>query len=236
MASIAASDAMRHGHASLMSVHVWIGALAAASLVGCALAQPAADGAETYVYRCDGEAATVVVWLDGDRGHLFSRQASEPLRRQADGVTFAGTDVSYRPDRPPDLAPAQTAAISVAGKALQNCKNDPRAAVWEAAKLRGVSFRGVGQEPPWVLEIHRDNGFLLVTDYGESRHSFPYSEPVSDPQQRSARYRSQANGERIVITVTGESCRDSMSGESFASRVDIEWRERLLRGCGRPLH
>lgn len=261
--SIAAIDARRRAHASLMKVHAvalliralavarwcvaaisfhttstrwWIGALAAAGLVGCALTPPAADGAETYVYHCDGEAAAVVVWLDGDRGHLFSRQASQPLRRQADGVSFAGTNVSYRPDRPPDLAPAQSAAISIGGKALRNCKNDRRAAVWEAAKLRGVSFRGVGQEPPWVLEIHRENGFLLVTDYGESRHSFPYSEPVSNAQQRSASYRSQAGGERIEITVTAESCRDSMSGESFASRVEIEWRGRLLRGCGRPLH
>jgi len=214
----------------------WFWPVLAASIAGCALAQPVTDSAATYVYRCDGEAAVIVVRIDGDRGHLFSRQFSQPLHRQADGVTFAGTDVSYLPDRPPDLAPAQTAAITIGGKALQNCRNDPRAAVWEAAKLRGVSFRALGQEPPWLLEIDRDNGFLLVTGYGESSHSFPYSEPVSDTQQRSSRFRSQAHGERIVITVTAESCRDSMSGEAFSSRVEIEWREQLLRGCGRPLH
>jgi uncharacterized membrane protein len=214
----------------------WCGPLAVVSLVGCALARPPTDDPVTYVYHCDGEAAAVVVWIDGDRGHLFSRQASQPLRRQADGVAFTGRDVSYLPERPADLAPAQTAAITIAGKALANCRNDPRAAVWEGAKLRGVSFRAVGQEPPWVLEIDRDNGFLLVTGYGGSSHSFPYREPVSDTQQRSSRFRSQANGERIEITITAEPCRDSMSGESFGSRVEIDWRERLLHGCGRPLH
>jgi putative lipoprotein len=214
----------------------WFGPLAVASLVGCALAQPVEGDAVTYVYHCDGEAAAIVVWIDSDRGHLFSRQASQPLRRQADGVAFAGSDVSYHPERPPDLAPAQTAAITIAGKALANCRNDPRAAVWEAAKLRGISFRAVGQEPPWLLEIDRDNGFLLVTGYGESSHSFPYSDPVSDTQQRSSSFRSQAQGERIVITITAESCRDSMGGESFSSSVEIEWREQQLRGCGRPLH
>ena len=222
------------------SVLRWFGPLAVASLVGCTLAQapaqPSADYSVTYVYHCDGEAAAVVVWIDGDRGHLFSRQTSQPLRRQVDGVTFAGTEVSYLPERSPDLAPAQTAAITIAGNTLANCRNDPRAAVWEASKLRGVSFRAVGQEPPWVLEIDRDNGFLLVTGYRESSHLFPYSEPVSDTQQRSSRFRSQANGEQIVITITAEPCRDSMSGESFGSRVEIGWREQLLRGCGRPLH
>lgn len=177
-----------------------------------------------------------MVTIDGDRGHLFSRQLSQPIQRQADGVTFAGAETSYRPDRPPDLAPAQTAVITIGGESLGNCSNDPRAAVWEAAKLRGISYRALGQEPPWLLEIDRENGFLLVTGYGESSHSFPYSEPVSDTQQRSSRYRSQANGERIVITITVESCRDSMSGEGFSSRVEIAWREQLLRGCGRPLH
>jgi putative lipoprotein len=200
------------------------------------LARPVADSAATYVYRCDGEAAVIVVTIDGDRGHLFSRQVSQPLRRQADGVTFAGTDVSYHPDRPPDLAPAQTAAITIAGRALANCSNDPRAAVWEAAKLRGVSYRAIGQEPPWLLEIDRDNGFLLTIGYADSSHRLPYSEPVYDTQQRTSRFRSQAQGERIVITVTAESCRDSMSGETFSSRVEIEWREQLLRGCGRALH
>jgi len=217
-------------------VRGWFGALAAAGLVGCALAQPGAGRAATYVYHCDSEAAPVVVWIDGDRGHLFSRRASEPLRRQADGVSFAGTDVSYLPARPPGLAPAQTAAITIDGKALANCRNDPRAAVWEAAKLRGIDFRALGQEPPWLLEIDRENGFLLVTDYGDSSRRFPYSEPVSDTQQRSSQFRSQARGESIVITITAESCRDSMSGESFSSRVEIEWRDQLLRGCGRPLH
>lgn len=217
----------------------WFGLIVVASLAGCASAQPPqppADGAATYVYHCDDESATIVVWIDGDRGHLFSRRVSQPIHRQADGVTFSGADVSYLPDRPADLAPAQSAAITIGGKALVNCRNDPRAAVWEAAKLRGVSFRALGQEPPWLLEIDRDSGFLLVTGYGESRHSFPYSEPVSDRQQRSSRFRSQAQGESIVISITAESCRDSMSGESFSSRVEIEWREQLLRGCGRPLH
>ena len=120
--------------------------------------------------------------------------------------------------------------------ALGNCKNNPRAAVWEAAKLRGVSYRAIGQEPSWVLEIDREKGFLLVTDYGQNRQRFPYSEAVSDAQQKTGRYSSELDGERIEITITGASCHDSMSGEAFSSQVEIDWREQTLRGCGRALH
>jgi uncharacterized membrane protein len=208
--------------------------LAIAGFTACAAAQAPAD--RTYVYRCDGEEGVIVVTISADRGHFFSRQASQPIRQEPGTRAYAGDDVYYLPDQPPDLAPGQTAEISIAGKQLANCKNNPRAAVWEAAKLRGISYRAVGQEPPWVLEIHRDDGFLLVTDYGQEKQRFPYTEPVSHTEQRTGRYESEVNGERIEITIEGESCEDIMSGESFSSRVEVEWRGQTLRGCGRSLH
>ena len=177
-----------------------------------------------------------MVTIVADRGHLFSRQLSQPMRRQADGAAFSGDDVYYLPHRPPNLAPGQTAAITIGGEQFVDCRNDPRAAVWEGAKLRGVSYRAIGQEPPWVLEIDRGRGFLLVTGYGDSRQRFPYVEAVTDASQRTASYSSQANGEQIRITIRGRQCRDSMSGESFSSEVEIEWRGQALRGCGRALH
>lgn len=206
----------------------------AAGFTGCASAQ--APRESTYVYRCDAEETVIVVTINGDRGHLFSRQASQPIRQEPGTPAFAGDDVYYLPDQPADLAPGQTAEITIAGRKLANCKNNPRAAVWEAAKLRGVSYRAIGQEPAWLLEIDRDKGFLLVTDYGQNRQQFPYSEAVSDAAQRTGRYSSELNGEHIEITITGKTCRDSMSGEEFSSQVEINWREQTLRGCGRALH
>jgi putative lipoprotein len=204
----------------------------------CASNEPRIDWSEaaTYVYRCDGEDQVIVVTIAADRGHLFSRQASQPLRRQADSPAFTGDDVYYLPDRPADLAPGQTATITIRGKQLADCRNDPRAAVWEEAKLRGVSYRAIGQEPPWVLEIDRGKGLLLVTGYGENRHRFPYVEAVSDSSLGTSSFISHANGEQITITIRGRQCSDSMSGETFASEVEIEWRGDTLRGCGRALH
>ena len=38
--------------------------------------------------------------------------------------------------------------------------------VWHEAKLRGVLFRAIGQEPGWLLEITDGSEILLVTGYG----------------------------------------------------------------------
>ena len=178
----------------------------------------------------------IVVIIGQDRGHLFSQQVSQALRQEQGTVTYIGDDVYYLPDQPTDIAPGQTAEITIKGKKMTGCRNNPRAAVWEDAKLRGVSYRAIGQEPPWILEIDRENGFLLVTQYGENKQQFPYVEPVTDVTQQASSYTSEANGESITITIQGGKCEDSMSGEEFSSGVEISWREQTLRGCGRPLH
>jgi len=215
-------------------------------VISCASAQRNSDSSLTYSYRCEGpvqldgdlidEDQSIVVTLNGDRGHLFSRQASQAIQRQPGTAAFAGDDVYYLPAQPEDLAPGQTAEITINGEKLTNCKNNPRAAVWEGAKLRGVSYRAIGQEPPWVLEIDRENGFLLVTGYGEKKQRFPYVEPMTDSAQRTSIYTSETNGDGITITIQGRDCRDSMSGEAFSSQVEISWRGQRLHGCGRALH
>lgn len=205
-------------------------------VTACAAAKPQTVHPTTYSYRCDGADAAIVMTLSGDRGHLFSRQSSQPVQRDSESGAFIGADVYYLPDQPADLAPGQGAKITIMGKQLGDCKNDPRAAVWEAAKLRGVSYRAIGQEPPWILEIHRENGFLLSTGYEGNDLRFPYTEPQSNAAERSSRYRSDLRGEQISITIRGEPCHDSMSGEAFSSRVEVEWRGQTLRGCGRALH
>lgn len=191
---------------------------------------------KTYVYLCEGEDKSIVVTLNGDRGHLFSYQLSQALVREPGANAFSGSDVHYRPDNPPDLAPGQSAEITIRGVRYENCSNNPRAAVWEAAKLRGVDYRALGQEPPWQLEISTGKGFLLVTEYGANQVEFPYAEPEINQAQRTTRYTSWLHGKRIDITIKGEKCNDSMSGETFSSRVELGWQGKTLLGCGRALH
>ena len=103
--------------------------------------------------------------------------------------------------------------------------------VWHAAKLRGVAFRAIGQEPGWLLEITNGEEILLVTDYGERRTSMPYVEPVVYQDERRTQY--VIDEYDTVVEIRGETCNDSMSGEQFEVTVIVQEEDRKLRGCGR---
>ena len=107
-------------------------------------------------------------------------------------------------------------------------KND----VWHAAKLRGVAFRALGQEPGWLLEITNGEEILLVTDYGQNRNAYPYVEPQEDKTARRTLF--QLDTETSVL-LEGKPCSDSMSGEQFETTVTVKTATRTLSGCGRAL-
>lgn len=105
--------------------------------------------------------------------------------------------------------------------------------VWHKAKLRGVAFRAIGQEPGWLLEITNGIEILLVTDYGEHRTSYPYVEPIVHQEERRTEFITGDDG--TVVEIRGVPCRDSMSGEEFEVSVTIKQTDRELKGCGRAL-
>ena len=74
--------------------------------------------------------------------------------------------------------------------------------VWHAAKLRGVAFRAIGQEPGWLLEITNGEEILLVTDYGSNQSSMPYVEPVVYQEERRTQY--VLNDYNTIVEIRGE--------------------------------
>jgi len=105
--------------------------------------------------------------------------------------------------------------------------------VWHKARLRGIAFRAIGQEPGWLLEITNGVEILLVTDYGEHTTSYPYVEPIVHQEERRTEFITD-NG-KTVVEIRGVPCRDSMSGEEFEVSVTIKQTDRELKGCGRAL-
>ncbi len=121
-------------------------------------------------------------------------------------------------------------SVSACGAQEQDelAKND----VWHKAKLRGVAFRAIGQEPGWLLEITQGKEILLVTNYGQERKSLPYVEPQED---KAARKTVFALEDSTSVLIEGKPCSDSMSGESFQTTVSITIGALVLNGCGRAL-
>ncbi len=107
-------------------------------------------------------------------------------------------------------------------------KND----VWHSAKLRGVAFRAIGQEPGWLLEIKNGEEILIVTDYGQNKKSYPYVEPQEDKAARRTVF--QVDAETSVL-IEGKPCSDTMSGEKFQVTVTLTVSGQTLKGCGRAL-
>ena len=117
-----------------------------------------------------------------------------------------------------------------------DCEHDRRASIWEHAKLNGVNFRGLGNEPGWVLEIREGDRLDLSYDYGQGSLSVPITETRSDADSRTTTFSGSIGDRTLVVTLSGEGCSDTMSDETFPTRVQVEFDGRKLSGCGRPLH
>jgi len=130
---------------------------------------------------------------------------------------------------PTDTPTPETAAI--VPTAVDNIAAMP---AWGEARANGVDFRGVGQEPGWMIDIYTQGRILLLLDYGETLAEFPLPAP-SYPVEGSTRYETQADGKALVVTIRRFPCQDAMSGEAFPSTVEIVIDGRTLNGCGRSV-
>ena len=104
--------------------------------------------------------------------------------------------------------------------------------VWHAAKLRGVAFRAIGQEPGWLLEVKNGEEILIVTDYGQNRAAYPYVEPREDKAAEKTVFQVD---EDVSVLIENIRCTDSMSGESFEVTVTLTTGGQAYKGCGRAL-
>ncbi len=75
---------------------------------------------------------------------------------------------------------------------------------------------------------------LLVLDYGQTRLSLPYVEPIVHNEESRTEFVLESSD--TVIEIRGEPCRDTMSGEEFSVSVTIKLIDGSLEGCGRALH
>ena len=104
--------------------------------------------------------------------------------------------------------------------------------VWHKARLRGVAFRAIGQEPGWLLEIKNGEEILIVTNYGQNKMAYPYVEPQEDKAARRTVFQVDAD---TSVLIEGKPCSDTMSGEKFQTSVTVKTAGKTLKGCGRAL-
>lgn len=198
----------------------------ASAIAGAASEMPATT---VEVYQCGAELRLVVEFRE-QSAWVFLPERSLPLAQviAASGARYQGDGISL-------WNKGERALLEIDGLAQPECVADRRQAPWERAKLAGADFRAVGQEPAWVLELYPER-VLLLLDYGQTRIETPSAAVEEDRAAGLSRYDIETEANHLMIELRNLPCMDSMSGEQFATSVQLEVNGRSLKGCGRPLH
>jgi uncharacterized membrane protein len=199
-------------------------------VVGCAVSTvgiKAPSPRKTYVFNCSDN-FSFVAQTQPDKAWLFLPSATIQLAKTGEN--------SYRDEQRIFQIKGQDATFDEVGVKQKICTNDRQQAIWEHAKLNGADFRAVGNEPGWVLEIYNQHQIILTTNYGADRMEFELPEPEGQEQAESTLYRVSQSGHNLTLSISGDVCQDTMSGEEFSSQVGIILDGQVLNGCGRALH
>ena len=184
----------------------------------------------TYVYECDA-GFNFIANFKGDKAWVFL-----PMQTIALDPVPSGSGSKYSNGAMTFWSKGNEAILETPDRKYRNCRNNRAKAIWEDAKLRGVDFRALGNEPGWYLEISEKTKLLFVGDYGQRRHELILSAPVSDQTARVTTYTARSDKNTIIVIISGHICHDTMSGEQFESTVLVRFSSQEYRGCGRALH
>ena len=188
----------------------------------------AAPGARSLVLACEGRAPFAVRPLEANlqlelplETRVLRRAVAASGERYADATTevwLKGDGALLRDE---------------AGGVQRSCRVREAMDPWMQAALRDVTFRAIGQEPGWLVEVVPARWIRVLADYGQVQHLFPPSAPVASGE--AERYEATLGEHRFSMVVVRRACEDGMSGERSPFTVEIVLDGESFRGCGRDL-
>ena len=194
------------------------------------LKQTDQDDAKTYVYECS-DGFEFVARVQAEKAWLFlpGETVNLPHVPSASGAKYSEDQITY-------WSKGDEAFLEIGDKKHPDCKNNRALAIWEDAKLRGVDFRAIGNEPGWNLEIIKGDLIVFLSNYGQNRYEFNAPEPSIDRPARTSIYNIQNDKHELSVIIKGRRCRDTMSGEAFETTVTVILDGKKYQGCGKALH
>lgn len=119
---------------------------------------------------------------------------------------------------------------------FMTCHHIPQEKSWAAAKLRGIDFRALGQEPGWILELKDKEQARYLGNYGQDTLNFDMPESQRNNNGHTM-YRMQDNNNTLTLTIKDTSCTDVMSGFEYPAAVTVTVNDTTTyTGCGRFLN
>ncbi|MDA0335458.1 MAG: MliC family protein [bacterium] len=194
--------------------------------VGQTFVYECAVGDSSFIFSMKTGPGEIALWLPWrfQRPHLVLGQV-----RAASGARYEGGGVTV-------WTKGEEALVEVEGETFRGCRHNRRLSIWEHAKLSGVDFRAVGNEPGWNLEIRRQDRLTFVYDYGDQRLVTPCPDPATDAAARRSIYHAATEAHELTVTLEYGPCVDTMSDEIFETKVTVDLDGTTFRGCGRALH
>jgi len=184
---------------------------------------------DVFVYNC-ADSLQFSAHVTPDSAWIFLADTAAKLEhvQAASGAKYQNPDFLY-------WSKGEEALFQGPTGSLMDCMTIPKEKSWQAAKIRGVDFRAMGQEPGWILEITKGKQMQYIGRYGQDTLITPAPMPQHDTEKGVTVYESHTNAHSLTVKVTEQSCTDSMSGSRFPSTVTVTVDGETYRGCGRTL-
>lgn len=211
-------------------------ALAACSEPAPVTAKPAGKEREplppplfAVVYRCaDGTSFTT--FPRGDSVQLDFANRTRTLMKvpAAAGTKFSDGETTVATE-------GNAATLAQADSSHEDCQGTEVHSVWEAAKLRGVALRAVGNEPGWLLELTPGGELVFAWDYGAQRTSAAAPIGTRDPARQTTTYVARTGKGELRVAITDGYCSDGMSAEKYAATATVTFKGKTWSGCAKTL-
>ncbi|WP_441000107.1 MliC family protein [Fodinibius sp. SL11] len=184
---------------------------------------------QVFVYNC-ADSLQFTTHVTSDSAWLFLADTSVKVlpTRSASGARYEGGKYLY-------WSKGNEAILQKPKGSFMTCQSVPEERSWAAAKLRGVDFRALGQEPGWFLELQNKGQLKYVGNYGQDTITVKTPTPDTDIQGKRTVYQAKDAQHVLKFVIAETPCTDSMSGFDFPQTVTVSIDGETYRGCGRYL-
>ncbi|MEO8364989.1 MAG: hypothetical protein ABI538_02160 [Pseudoxanthomonas sp.] len=128
-----------------------------------------------------------------------------------------------------EQAPSDEAVSTPAGSSTPTTA---QTSAWEQAKARNIVFRGIGNEPGWLVEVGSGETPTLHAelDYGERKIEVARAQPLAGAAGYAGTTRE---GVEVKLQLQREECSDGMSDQAYPVSAKLSVADKTYAGCGR---
>ncbi len=123
-----------------------------------------------------------------------------------------------------------SSTLTLSGSEAVECAVSESGSPWDEAQARGASFRAVGNEPGWSVEVGSGEtpSLQATLDFGSTLIDIGAVQPTE-----TGYVGTTVDGAAVTLTITDEACADTMSGAEFPASATLAVGDRSFQGCGR---